>query len=64
MNKIVDNYKLQDTLLNEMGTYLLARLKDNKESVIERRFALNYLHYLIKETEMELKEAKWEKIVL
>jgi predicted nucleotidyltransferase len=64
MNKIVDNYKLQDTLLNELGTYLLARLKNNKESVIERRFALSYLHYLIKETEMELKEAKWEKIVL
>lgn len=64
MNKIVDNYKLQNILLKEMGNYLLEKLKNNKESLIERKFALSYLNYLIKETENELKEAKWEKIVL
>jgi len=64
MNKIIDNYKLQNTLLKEMGMYLLARLKNNRESLIERRYALAYLDYLIKETEKELKEAKWEKIQL
>lgn len=64
MNKVVDNYRLQSVLLNELGSYLLVKLKNNKESLTERRFALSYLNYLIKETEENLKEAKWEKIVL
>lgn len=64
MNKVVDNYKLQGALANDLGNYLLERLKNNKESIIERKFALSYLNYLIKETEDEIKEAKWEKIVL
>lgn len=64
MSKVVDNYRLSGVLANDLGNYLLERLKNNKESLIERKFALSYLNSLIKETENKLKEAKWEKIVL
>lgn len=62
--KIVDNYRLNSELINELGKELLLKLKKNKASGLEKKFALSYLTRKLKETEQELKEAKWEKIKL
>lgn len=61
---IVDNSRLTIELVNELGKDLLSRLKNNKASKLEKKVALNYLIRKLKETEQELKEAKWEKIRL
>ena len=62
MKRIVDNSKLSAELVNELGKELILRLKNDLASKLEKRVALNYLIRLLKETEKELKEAKWEKI--
>ncbi|MEK6855064.1 MAG: nucleotidyltransferase domain-containing protein [Nanoarchaeota archaeon] len=64
IKKIVDNNKLSSELTNELGRNLISRLKNNRASLIEKKLALGYLIRLLKETEQEIKEAKWEKIVL
>ena len=64
MNKVIDNEKLYSEIINELGRNLIIKLKENKASKLEKVLALNYLIEMLKETEKELKEVKWEKIVL
>ena len=62
MEKIVDNNKLSSEIINELGRDLISRLRYNQALPLEKKFALNYLIRMIKKTERELKEAKWENI--
>ena len=64
MKKIIDNNKLSSELVNELGRDLISRLKNNSASALEKKLAFNYLTRLLKETEREIKEDKWEKIAL
>ncbi len=64
LNKIVDNRKLKDSLYDELGKNLIERLKNNHESKLDRKIALNYLKELIKKTREEIKGGLWEKIEL
>ncbi|MCX6751011.1 MAG: hypothetical protein NTZ83_06120 [Candidatus Pacearchaeota archaeon] len=64
IKKIIDNNKHSSEIINELGRDLIMRLKNNTASSLERKLALNYLTRLLKDTEKEIKEAKWEKIVL
>ncbi len=64
LNKVVDNQRLDESLNNEIGRNLIEKLKNNKESKIERRVALNYLRELSEKTRQEIKGDLWEKIEL
>ena len=64
MKKTIDNRKLSSKTISELGEDLILRLKNNMASRLEKKAALNYLMRLLKETEQELKEAKWERIEL
>lgn len=63
-NKIIDNQKLKDSLFEQLGNYLLEKLKNNSESKLERRFALNYLKDLCEKIREDIKDVAWEKIEL
>ncbi len=63
LNNIVDNKKLRESLNDELGKLLIEKLKNNKESSIERRNALVYLKNLTEKTENEIKGGLWEKKV-
>ncbi len=62
INKKIDNYKLRESLVNIFGNDLLARLRDNNASRIEKKLALNFLEALVRYLEIELNKLKWEKI--
>ncbi len=64
MNKKVDNNELKNSLFNILGADLAFKLKNNLASKIEKRLALNYLKLLLNYMEEELKNPKWEKIVI
>ena len=64
MNKVVDNSKLYSELIEALGRELILKLKQNKASKIEKKYALNYLNNLIKQIRMDIINAKWEKIEL
>lgn len=64
LNKIIDNRKLKESLYEELGKNLIDRLKNNKESKLDRKIALSYLNELIKKTRKEIKGGLWEKIEL
>ena len=64
MNKVIDNSRLINEITLELGRDLISKLKENKANKLEKKFATNYLIRLLKETEQEIKEAKWEKIKL
>ena len=64
LNKIVDNNKLKESLNDEIGKNLIEKLKNNKESKIEKKLALNYLKELSEITRKEIKGGLWEKIEL
>ena len=64
LNKIVDNKNLKEYLDYELGKELVERLKYNKESKSDKIIALKCLKSLLARAEKEVKEAKWEKIVL
>jgi len=64
LNKIVDNNKLKESLDDELGKNLILRLKNNQASKKERIYALNFLKDLLKKTEKEVSDKKWEKIEL
>ncbi len=61
---IVNNLKLNNVLEDELGKNLMNRLKLNRCSYIDKKIALLYLDRLLKRTGKEIKEGKWEKIVL
>lgn len=62
LNKIVDNRKLKESLNDELGKNLIEKLKNNKASKPEKRFALNFLNELSQKTRSELKGDLWAKI--
>ena len=64
LNKIIDNRKLREYLNEEIGKNLLERLKNNQESIIERKIALSYLNTLLEQTEKEIGDELWEKVEL
>ncbi len=64
LNKIVDNKKLKESLNDEIGKNLIEKLKNNQESKIEKKLALNYLKALSELTRKEIKGGLWEKIEL
>lgn len=64
LNKIIDNRKLKESLIEEIGKNLIEKLKNNKESKEERRIAFNYLKKLNEITRKEIKGGLWEKIEL
>lgn len=64
MNKIIDNNALNKKLIFELGENIIKKLKSNKETRIEKLFALSYLQEMLNLTLKQLKSEKWEKIVL
>lgn len=64
LNKIIDNQKLKEYLYGEFGKNLIERLKNNKESKLDRKIALIYLKDLLEKTEKEIEGELWEKIEL
>lgn len=64
LSKIIDNKKLIKYLNDEIGMNLVAKLKLNKESKIEKEIALLHLKKLLKSVLRQLEKSKWEKIVL
>ena len=64
LNKIVDNKKLKESLYDELGKNLIERLKNNKESKLDRKIALSYLKELVDKTRKEIGSNLWEKIEL
>lgn len=64
LNKIVDNAKLKQSLEEELGRNLILKIKNNKESELERKFALTYLKYLLEITRKEIGGNLWEKVEL
>ena len=64
MNKRVDNYQLNQNLINALGNDLSLKLKKDEASSMERKLALSYLNLLVKHLEAELNKPKWEKIVI
>lgn len=64
LNRIVDNRKLRESLDNELGKNLIERLKNNKESRLDRKIALMFLKELTEKTRKELGKVSWEKINL
>lgn len=62
MNKKVDNYRLRENLINILGYDLIAKLRNNNVSEIEKKLALSCLNSLVKYLETELNKPKWEKI--
>ena len=64
LNKIIDNSKLKESLYEELGKNLIERLKRNEQSKEEKKYALNYLKNLIRDTRKEIRGGLWEKIEL
>jgi predicted nucleotidyltransferase len=61
---IVDNQILIESIYQELGKNLIEKLKNNKESKIQRRYALYYLKELLQKTRQQIKGDLWEKIEL
>lgn len=61
---VVNNYQLSRYLTEELGSYLIKKLKTNTASKLEKKLALQYLNYITNKTLEEIIEAKWEKIKL
>lgn len=64
LKKIVNNELLNKSVKEELGERIIARLKNNTASKLERRIVLEYIRDLVKETDKEILEAKWEKLAL
>jgi len=64
LNRIVDNFYLSNYLIEELGKNLIARLKENKASEIEKKMAISYLNRINEETLNKINGGKWEKIVI
>ena len=64
LKKIVDNESLRVEVNKELGENIIAKLKNNTASKLERRLALQYIRELSEKIDGEIRGAKWEKIVL
>ncbi|MBS3079451.1 nucleotidyltransferase domain-containing protein [Candidatus Pacearchaeota archaeon] len=64
LSKIIDNKRLKESLYEELGKNLIERLKNNKQSNEEKRYALHYLKNLIEDTRKQIRGGLWEKTQL
>lgn len=64
INKIVDNELLKKEVHAELGRTIINKLKNNTSSIMEKKLILQHIKDLSEKTDKEIKEAKWEKIVL
>ena len=64
LKKIVNNELLNKNVNEKLGERIIANLKNNAASKIERKIVLEYIRSLVERTDKEIMEAKWEKIVL
>ncbi len=64
LKKVVDNSELNESVKKELGERLIQRLKDNCASRLEKKVVLIYIKKLSEDTDKEIREAGWEKIVL
>lgn len=64
LNKVVNNESLRLEVNKELGEKIIARLKSNTASKLERKLALQHIKDLSEKTDKEILGAKWEKIVL
>ena len=55
---------LSKGVIKELGESIVVKLKNNTANKLERKLALHYIRKLSEETDKEIKESKWEKIVL
>ncbi|MEK6871825.1 MAG: nucleotidyltransferase domain-containing protein [Nanoarchaeota archaeon] len=63
-NKVVDNAVLNQKVTQELGERLLQRLKDNRASLLEKKLVMRHIKKLSEDTDKDIREAQWEKIVL
>ena len=64
MQKVIDNDYLREYVKKEIGNILASKLKSNTASKLEKKVVLSYIKELSNQIDKEIKEAKWEKIVL
>ena len=64
LHRIINNELLREEVIKELGEKLVAKLKNNAATKLERKLALHYIRKLSEETDKEIRESKWEKIVL
>jgi predicted nucleotidyltransferase len=64
LNKIVNNEFLREGVAKELGEGLVGKLKNNTATKLERKLVLYYIRKLSEETDKDIMESKWEKIVL
>jgi predicted nucleotidyltransferase len=64
MNKIIDNSRLKYELIERLGIDLINHLKENKATKLEKRYALEYLNNLTRQTLKEIENAKWQSITI
>ena len=64
LHRIINNELLREEVIKELGEKLVAKLKNNAATKLERKLALHYIRKLSEETDKEILESKWEKIVL
>ena len=64
MQKVIDNDYLREYVKKEIGNILASKLKSNTASKLEKKLVLSYIKELSNRTDKEIKEEKWEKIVL
>ena len=64
LHRIINNELLREEVIKELGEKLVAKLKNNTATKLERKLALHYIRKLSEETDKEILESKWEKIVL
>ena len=63
MNRKVDNYELNNSVINMLGRDLASRLKEDKASRIEKKLVLNYIRVMSNYLAAELRtNPKWGKI--
>ena len=55
---------MNQKVTQELGERLLQRLKDNRASLLEKKLVMRHIKKLSEDTDKDIREAKWEKIVL
>ena len=64
LKKIVSNESLNENVDKELGEAIIKKLKNNTASKWEKKFVLKYIKQLSENIDNNIKEAKWEKIVI
>lgn len=64
VQKIINNYQLSQAIIEELGSNLITKLKNNTASELEKKLALRYLNSITNKTREEIIKARWERIKL